>query len=112
LNLAAAYLAGNQIDNATATLARVEAKGGVSEGDIELIRGIALAEAKDYDKARASFEKALTSSAAKRAATYNIAKTLELAGKKADAKKAYGQYVKLYPGGPWATAATAAAAKL
>ncbi|HEY5950395.1 MAG TPA: tetratricopeptide repeat protein [Kofleriaceae bacterium] len=112
LNLAAAYLAGNQLDNANAMLAKVSASGGVSEGDIELIRGIALAEGKDYDKARASFQKALTSPAAKRAATYNIAKTLELAGKKAEAKQAYGQYVKLYPGGPWAAAATAASAKL
>jgi tetratricopeptide (TPR) repeat protein len=112
LNLATAYVAGNQLDNAKAMLDKVEAKGGVTEGDIELIRGIALAEAKDYDKARASFEKALVSAPAKRAATYNIAKTLELAGKKAEAKTAYGQYVKLYPGGPWAAAATAAAAKL
>jgi tetratricopeptide (TPR) repeat protein len=112
LNLAAAYIAGNQLDNANAMLAKVEAKGGVVDGDIELIRGIALAEGKDYDKARASFQKALTAPAAKRAATYNLAKTLELAGKKAEAKAAYGQYVKLYPGGPWAAAATAAAAKL
>lgn len=112
LNLAAVYLAAGQLDNAGAMLAKVEAKGGVTEGDIELIRGIALAEAKSYDQARASFEKALASPAAKRAATYNLAKTLELAGRKAEAKTAYGQYVKLYPGGPWAAAATAAAAKL
>lgn len=112
LNLAAAYLAGNQIDNANAMLAKVDAKGGVSQGDIELIRGIALGEAKDYAKARAAFEKALSSPSAKRAAAYNIAKTLELAGNKADAKRAYAQYVKLYPGGPWAAAATVAASKL
>ncbi len=112
LNLAAAYLAGNQLDNANAMIAKLEAKGGVSEGDIELIRGIALAEGKSYDKAKAAFEKALSSPAAKRAATYNLAKTLELAGKKAEAKAAYGQYVKLYPGGPWAAAATASASKL
>jgi tetratricopeptide (TPR) repeat protein len=112
LNLAAAYIAGNQLDNANAMLGKVEAKGGVEGGDIELIRGIALAEGKDYDKARAAFEKALATPGAKRAATYNLAKTLELAGKKPEAKAAYGQYVKLYPGGPWAAAATAAAAKL
>jgi tetratricopeptide (TPR) repeat protein len=112
LNLAAAYIAGNQLDNANAMLAKVEAKGGVADGDIELIRGIALAEGKDYDKAKASFDKALGSAAAKRAATYNIAKTLTLAGKKDEAKKAWGQYLKLYPGGPWAAAATAASAKL
>jgi predicted Zn-dependent protease len=112
LNLVAAYIAGNQIDNANAMLAKASATGGVVEGDIELLRGIVLAEGKDYDKARASFEKALLSASAKRAATYNIAKTLELAGKKPEAKAAYGQYVKLYPGGPWAAAATAASAKL
>ncbi|HEX5058761.1 MAG TPA: M48 family metalloprotease [Kofleriaceae bacterium] len=112
LNLAAAYIAGNQIDNANAMIAKVSASGGVTDGDIELIRGIALAEGKDYDKAKASFEKALGSAAAKRAATYNIAKTLDLAGKKDEAKKAWGQYLKLYPGGPWAAAATAASAKL
>jgi tetratricopeptide (TPR) repeat protein len=89
LNLAAAYIAGNQLDNANAMLAKVEAKGGVVDGDIELIRGIALAEGKDYVKARASFEKALQAPAAKRAATYNLAKTLELAGKKPEAKAAY-----------------------
>jgi tetratricopeptide (TPR) repeat protein len=112
LNLAAAYIAGNQLDNANAMLGKLSASGGVTEGDIELIRGIALAEGKQYDKARASFEKALASPSGKRAATYNIARSLELAGKKAEAKAAYGQYVKLYPGGPWASAATAAAAKL
>lgn len=112
LNLATAYIAGSQFDNAKAMLDKVEAKGDVTDGDIELIRGITLAEAKDFDKARASFEKALASASAKRAATYNIAKTLELAGKKDEAKKAWGQYAKLYPGGPWAAAATAAAAKL
>ena len=112
LNLAAAYLAGNQIDNANAMLAKVDAKGGVSAGDIELIRGIALGEAKDYGKARAAFAKALASPSAKRAASYNIAKVLELAGQKAEAKRAYLQYARLYPGGPWAAAAKVAASKL
>jgi predicted Zn-dependent protease len=112
LNLAAAYLAANQLDNANSMLGKVDAKGGVTEGDIELIRGVALGESKQYDRAKGSFEKAMKSQAAKRAAAYNIAKALELAGKKAEAKAAYTQYVKLYPGGPWAAAATAAAAKL
>lgn len=112
LNLAAAYIAGNQLDNANAMLGKVAASGGVSAGDIALIRGVALGEGKDYDKAKASFEQALTSADAKRAAAYNIAKSLELAGKKPEAKAAYKQYVKLYPGGPWAVAANAAAAKL
>ena len=42
------------------------------------------------------------SQAAKRAASYNLPRTLELAGKKDEAKRAYQQYAKLYPGGPWA----------
>jgi len=112
LNLAAAYLAANQLDNANAMLAKVEVRGDVTAGDIDLIRGIALAEAKTFDKAKAAFEHALTSQAAKRAASYNLARTLELAGKTDEAKRAYQQYVKLYPGGPWAKAADAAAAKL
>jgi tetratricopeptide (TPR) repeat protein len=112
LNLAAAYIAANQLDNATAMLAKVAASGDVTAGDIDLIRGIALAEARTYDKAKAAFEHALTSQAAKRAASYNLARTLELAGNKDEARRAYQQYVKLYPGGPWAKAAEAAAGKL
>ncbi len=62
--------------------------------------------------AKTSFEKAVSSVASKRAASYDLARTLELAGNKADAKRAYQQYVKLYPGGPWAKAAETAASKL
>jgi predicted Zn-dependent protease len=112
LNLATAYVAANQLDNARDTLAKVDAKQGVTAGDIELVRGIVLAETKDFDKAKASFEKAVGSQTAKRAASYNLAKALELAGKKEDAKRAYQQYVKLFPGGPWAKAAETAASKL
>lgn len=112
LNLAAAYIAANQLDNADAMLAKVEVRGDVTAGDIDLIRGIALAEARSYDKARAAFEHAVGSPAARRAAAYNLARCLELAGKADDAKRAYAQYVKLYPGGPWAKAAETAAGKL
>jgi predicted Zn-dependent protease len=112
LNLAAAYLAANQLDNARDALAKCEPKGDLNPGDIELIRGVVLAESKDYDKAEAAFQKAIGSQTAKRAASYNLAKVLELAGKRADAKRAYQQYVKMYPGGPWAAAADAAARKL
>lgn len=112
LNLAAAYIAANQLDNATAMLAKVGVSGDVTAGDIDLIRGIALAEARTYDKARTAFEHALSSQAARRAAAYNLARTLELAGNKDEAKRAYQQYVKLYPSGPWAKAAEAAAGKL
>jgi predicted Zn-dependent protease len=112
LNLASAYVAANQLENAKDALGKVDPKRGVTVGDVELVRGIVLAESKDYDKAKASFEKAISSQTAKRAASYNLAKTLELAGKKPEAKRAYQQYAKLYPGGPWAKAAVAAAAKL
>jgi predicted Zn-dependent protease len=112
LNLAAAYLAANQVDNAAATLAKVEAGRGVDAGDVELVRGVALAEKKDYDKARDSFVRALASPAARGAASFNFARTLELAGKKEDAKRAYLQYASQFPGGPWAKAATIAAGKL
>jgi predicted Zn-dependent protease len=112
LNLAAAYIAAGQLDNANAMLAKVDVRGDVTAGDVELIRGIALAEARTYDKARTAFERAVGSQAARRAASYNLARTLELDGKAAEAKRAYAQYLKLYPGGPWAKAAEAAAAKL
>ncbi len=112
LNLAAAYIAAGQIDNANGAIGKVDAKAGVTTGDIELIKGIALGEQKKYADARASFEKAMGSAAAKRAAAFNIAKSFELEGKKPEAKKAYESYAKQYPGGPWAAAATAAAAKL
>jgi tetratricopeptide (TPR) repeat protein len=112
VNLATAYLAANQLDNAKDALGRAEAKGGVTQGDIELIRGIALAETKDFDKAKTAFDTAMKAPVTKRAAAYNLARTLELAGNKPDAKRAYQQYVKLYPGGAWAKVAEAAAAKL
>lgn len=114
LNLASAYLAANQLDNATMALGKVQtsSKDGVTAGDVELIRGIVYAEGKDYDKAKSSFDKAIGSQNAKRAASYNLAKSLELAGKKDDAKRAYQQYSKMYPGGPWAKAADTAASKL
>jgi tetratricopeptide (TPR) repeat protein len=112
LNLAAAYLAADQRANADAMLAKVEVRPDVAAADIDLIRGIALAEARDYDKARAAFQSAQTSQAARRAATYNLARTLELSGKPAEAKAAYQHYARTYPGGPWAKAADDAAAKL
>jgi tetratricopeptide (TPR) repeat protein len=112
LNLAAAYLAANQIENATATLAKIGPKPDVTTGDVDLIRGIALAEAKNYEGARAAFERAQGFPALKRAAFFNTARALELGGKKADAKKAYQQYGAVFPGGPWAKAAETAAGKL
>jgi len=112
LNLAAAYVAANQMDNAKTALTKVELKGGVVAGDVELINGIIFAEAKAYDKAKAAFEKGLTSQQGRRAAAYNIAKNYELAGKKPEAKKAYLEYAKQYPGTAWSKAAESTAAKL
>jgi tetratricopeptide (TPR) repeat protein len=42
----------------------------------------------------------------------NLARTLELLGKPGDARRAYQQYVALYPGTAWTRAAQAAAARL
>jgi predicted Zn-dependent protease len=112
LNLASAYLAANQIDSANATLAKIEPKPDVTSGDVDLIRGIALAEAKQYEPARAAFERAEGFPTLKRAAFFNAARALELGGKKVEAKKAYQQYAVVFPGGPWARAAESAAAKL
>ena len=112
LNLASAYLAANQLDSANATLAKIEPKPDVTSGDVDLIRGIALAEAKLYEPARAAFERAQGFPALRRAAFFNAARALELGGRKAEAKKAYQQYATVFPGGPWAKAAQNAAAKL
>ncbi|HEY1553499.1 MAG TPA: tetratricopeptide repeat protein [Kofleriaceae bacterium] len=112
LNLATAYLAANQLDNAKDTLAKADAKGGVAAGDIELIRGIVLAESRDFAGAKAAFDKAIGSQTSKRAASFNLARALELSGDRANAKRAYQQYSKLFPGGPWAAAADEAAKKL
>jgi len=112
LNLASAYLAANQLDSANATLAKIEPKPDVTSGDVDLTRGIALAEAKLYEPARAAFERAEGFPALRRAAFFNAARVLELGGRKAEAKKAYQQYPTVFPGGPWAKAAQSAAAKL
>ena len=112
LNLAAAYLAADQLDNAKDALSKARPGSGVDAGEIELLRGVYFAETHDFNQAYASFQKAVASPVARRAASYDLARTLELAGKKPDAKRAYQQYVRLYPGGPWARAAQEAAAKL
>jgi predicted Zn-dependent protease len=112
LNLTAAYIAAGQLDNANAMLAKVDASGGVTAGDIDLWRGIAAAEAKEYDKAIAAFARAVAAPSVKRAASYNLAKALQLGGKRVEAKKAYADYVKLWPEGPWGAAAKAAGDKL
>jgi tetratricopeptide (TPR) repeat protein len=112
LNLAAAYLAAGQLDNASAMLGKIVAQPDVTSGDVELLRGVAFAEAKEYEAARLAFEHAEGFPANRRAALYNRAKAMELGGKKADAKKAYQQYAVVFPGGPWAKAAETAAAKL
>jgi predicted Zn-dependent protease len=112
LNLAAAFIAAGQLDNADAMLAKVEIAGGVTSGDLDLWRGISLAEAKFYDKATVAFQRATSAPSVRRAAMYNLAKAMQLAGKNVEAKQAYAEYVKLWPEGPWGLAAKTAASKL
>jgi len=90
----------------------VGATGANGRADFGWLPGTPLRDQKQSAKGRASFTKAMSSTSAKRAAAYTLAKAFELEGKKPEAKAAYTQYAKLYPGGPWAAAATAAAAKL
>jgi tetratricopeptide (TPR) repeat protein len=111
-NLAGALLAAGKLDEAEEALGKVKAGSGVTSGEVDLLRGVIEAERKQYDKAKASFDKALVSKATKQAAAYDLARCLALAGKKDEAKKAYQAYAKSYPTGPWAKAATAAASKL
>ena len=76
------------------------------------MRGIALAETKKYEgapggvRARPGFRRPQAGG------LLQAARALELGGKRAEAKKAYQQYAVVFPGGPWAKAADAAAGKL
>jgi predicted Zn-dependent protease len=112
LNLATAYLAGGRLDEATTTLATIVPAPGVSRGDIEIVRGVVLAEQGSLDKAQAAFEAAAKAPASAPAAAFNGARLLDVRGKKPEAKAAYLAYAKAYPNGPWAEAARTAAGKL
>lgn len=111
LNLATAYLAGGRLDEAGEAIALAKPAKGVSTGDIEIVRGVIAAEKGSFDKAQAAFELAAKNNAAA-AASFNLARLLEVRGKKAEAKAAYESYAKAYPNGAWAAAAKAAASKL
>lgn len=111
LNLATAYLAGGRLDEAGEAIALAKPAKGVSVGDIEIVRGVIAAEKASYDKAQAAFELAAKNNAAA-AASFNLARLLEVRGKKAEAKAAYQSYAKAYPNGSWAAAAKTAASKL
>lgn len=111
VNLATAYLAGGRLDEAGEAIALAKPGRGISVGDIEVVRGVIAAEKGEADKAQRAFETAAKSGATA-IASFNLAKLLEVRGKKAEAKAAYESYAKAYPNGPWAVAAKAAAAKL
>lgn len=111
LNLATAYLAGDRLDEAAETINAAKPGRGVTAGDIEIVRGVVAAEKGAFDKAQAAFEAAAKGGSAA-AASFNLARLLEVRGKKAEAKAAYESYAKAYPSGSWAAAAKAAASKL
>jgi predicted Zn-dependent protease len=111
LNLATACLAGGRLDEAGEAIALAKPGRGVSAGDLEIVRGVIAAEKGEADKAQRAFEAAAKAGNAA-AASYNLARLLEVRGKKAEAKAAYESYAKAYPSGPWTAAAKAAAAKL
>jgi tetratricopeptide (TPR) repeat protein len=111
LNLATAYLAGSRLDEAAEAIAATKPAKGVSAGDIEIVRGVILAEKGQHDKAQVAFEAAAKAGSAA-AASFNLARLLEVRGKKAEAKAAYQSYAKAYPNGAWAEAAKTAASKL
>jgi predicted Zn-dependent protease len=111
LNLATAYLAGSRLDEAAEAIALARPGRGVSVGDIEIVRGAVAAEKGSFDKAQVAFEAAAKGGSAA-PASFNLARLLEVRGKKAAAKAAYESYAKAYPSGTWAAAAKAAASKL
>ncbi|MBP6628446.1 MAG: tetratricopeptide repeat protein [Kofleriaceae bacterium] len=109
LGLAGTYLAAGNLDDADDTLAKAAGATGVKTGEVELVRGIIAGERGQHDAALAAFTRAAGEAVSKQAASYNRARVLQLAGKKAEAKAAYLSYAKAFPQGPWAKAATAAA---
>ncbi len=111
MNLATAYLAGNRLEEAGDAIAKALPGRGVSAGDLEIVRGVIFAEQGGHDKAQRAFEAAAKGGAGA-AASFNLARLLEVRGKKAEAKAAYESYVKAYPTGAWTVAARAALAKL
>ena len=112
LNLAMAYLAGGRLDEASEAIAAARAGRGVTEGELQLVRGVIAAERGAHDQAAAAFAAAAKSKGAAAAAAFNAARLLEVRGMKAEAKAAYESYAKAYPSGAWAAVARAAAGQL
>jgi tetratricopeptide (TPR) repeat protein len=103
VNLAAAYLAARKPAQALKVLGERPIQADSPE--VVLLRGILLAEAKDYVGAAAAFEVAAVSDDVLRAVRYNVALLSEIWGREVEAKKAYQRYIETYPKGLWTQSA-------
>jgi predicted Zn-dependent protease len=100
VNLALCELALGKADAASRRLAPVKASG-----EIDLVRGIVLAESGKWDAAATAFGRALKIKSTARAARYNLARTYQMTGKKEQARASYQAYLKLDRDGAWGKAA-------
>ena len=107
LNLALCELALGKADAATRRLAPLKATG-----EVDLVRGISLAESKKWEAATAAFARALKVKSSARAARYNLSRAYQMAGKKAEARASYQAYLKLDKDGAWAKAAQRSLAQM
>jgi predicted Zn-dependent protease len=105
LNLATAYLAVGQPDQAQQTLALLKPEATISAAEVQLISGVVSAERGVDAEAQRAFQVALGSAGTKKAATYNLARLHAKAGRAAQAKAGYQAYVAAYPAGAWSEAA-------
>lgn len=106
-NLAAIYLALNDVGKADAQLRKVRnvAASRFEEGELALLRGIVWAETKRYGHAGKAFRTAMKHRGTARAGSYNMARLYGMAKMKGKAKAGYRKYLRKYPKGPWAAAA-------
>jgi predicted Zn-dependent protease len=105
LNLAAAYLAAGKWTDASGVLDELGREKGVDASELANLRGVALAEQGKWDAALEQFGKAAAGGSARRAGSFNRARALAMAGKKVEARAAFGAYLKAWSTGPWAAAA-------
>jgi predicted Zn-dependent protease len=103
-NLAAVYLAVNDIGKADKILRKVRT-GRFEAGELALLRGIVWAERKKYAHAGTAFRTAMRNKGTAQAGRYNMARLYAEANYKRKAKSAYQVYLRKYPRGPWAAAA-------
>ena len=103
VNLAVCYLAIREAEKAQEALAGIRVDE--QSGEIANLRGVAHATAGQMDAATSQFQSASARSDSRAAATWNLARAHQVAGRTAEARAAYQAYLLLEPKGAWAEAA-------